>query len=539
MTSPVWDGDGRDPWLPARLDARLQAAEAERDIRAVVWSVLSDWLIQTARRVLRGETMPPDPDAVWARVPAWREAVETILTAAIGPAITRAYDLVVGTGYSWTQRPAMVRYLSEVRNRLVRVPDEVYDLVAGQVSVGANLGESIPKISDRVDEVLSTTASERWPNRATVIARTETIGALNAARMDGFKVVVEEDPDTDYEVMWLATDDRRTRRTHDEADGQRVPFGTQFTVGGFPLAFPGDPTGPPQEVIQCVTGDALVSHGDVRRAYRRLYRGPLVTIDLDSGERLSGSPKHPVLTPNGWVALGELNQGDDLIGTPLRDLSVAGNQDVQAQPPSAAQLYDALAQSGHTTRLGGSVMDFHGDGTDGQIDVVTADVHLVIGDQTARGEELEEFLLATPDLPGATGSEGRSPLLGSRTPGGEVSGLYLPSAFLGRHRSPLHTFGLGAPANGLPSLQEATSDDRARNAERFRQSLLRFAGTVTTHNVVSVQIDPFHGHLYNFETYTGCYIVSKIVSHNCRCTPLLVEAGEVLDMSNRQSRRDR
>lgn len=261
MTGPVWDGRGRDPWLPARLDARLEAAVVERDIRAAVWAALSDWLVQTSRRVLRGD-QPPDLDAIWARVPAWREAVDLILNGEIFKALALAFEKIFGKRFAWTQRPAMVAYLAEVRNRLVRVPDEVYDLVAGEIAAGANLGESIPKLSQRVDNVLSTTHSERWPNRATVIARTETIGALNASRADAFNAVAEADPDTEYERIWLATDDSRTRPTHDVADGQRVPLGSPFVVGGFALAFPGDPTGPPQEVIQCRCTSLLVEKGE-------------------------------------------------------------------------------------------------------------------------------------------------------------------------------------------------------------------------------------------------------------------------------------
>jgi hypothetical protein len=177
VTRPVWDGDGRDPWLPARLDARLEAARVERDIRAAVWAALSDWLVQTSRRVLRGDLrgdLPPDPDAIWAMAPLWREAVDLILSGEVAKALALAFEKLLGSG-NWTQRPAMTRYLAEVRNRLVRIPDEVYDFVAGQIAHGANLGESIPKLAARVDNVLSTTASERWPNRATVIARTECL----------------------------------------------------------------------------------------------------------------------------------------------------------------------------------------------------------------------------------------------------------------------------------------------------------------------------------------------------------------------------
>lgn len=261
MTQPVWDGEGVDPWLSARLYAAAEVAEVERDIREVFWAVLSRWLVETARRVLRG-TEPPDLNAVWARVPAWHDAVDQVVNGRIRDAMGVAYRRVLGEDYSWKQRAAVAVYLSEVRNRLVRVPDEVYELVAGQVVQGVNLGESVPKLAARVDEVLSTTGSERWPNRSTVVARTETIGALNAARLDAFRVAAEEEPDVRFEKMWLATVDARTRDTHRAADGQRVPLDASFSVGAASLAFPGDPTGPAREVIQCRCTMLLVEPGE-------------------------------------------------------------------------------------------------------------------------------------------------------------------------------------------------------------------------------------------------------------------------------------
>lgn len=255
----TWDGQGTDPWLPQRLQARLDVAEAERDIRTAFWAALSDWLVVTGRRVMRGD-QPPDLDAVWARVPAWHDAVTLLLRGEIFKAIGLAFRRLLGADFVWDQRPFVTRYLAEVRNRLIRIPDEVFDLMAGQVAQAVNLGEGIPKIAQRVDNILSITESDRWPNRATVVARTETIGALNAGRFDAFQVLAaDEGP---MEKLWLATADRRTRATHRAADGQRVPVGDLFSVGGFELAFPGDPTGPAQEVIQCRCTMLLVEPGE-------------------------------------------------------------------------------------------------------------------------------------------------------------------------------------------------------------------------------------------------------------------------------------
>lgn len=271
MTGPVWDGRGTDPWLPQRLEARLEVAGAERDIRRSVWAELSGWLVETARAVLRGGARP-NPDAVWARVPAWRDAVDRVVSGSIRSALGSAFRAVMGPDHPWDQRTRVVAHLAEVRNRLVRIPDDVFDLITHQVATGVNLGEGIPELRARVDEVLSTTESERWPNRATTIARTESISALNAGRMEGFLAAAAEEPDVAFELLWLSTDDHRTRPTHEDADGQRVPLGSPFIVGGFELRFPGDPLGPPQEVISCRCVPLLVEQGESIDMSNRQYR---------------------------------------------------------------------------------------------------------------------------------------------------------------------------------------------------------------------------------------------------------------------------
>lgn len=272
MTGPVWDGEGQDPWLPDRLDALLNAAEAEQIVYESVWEALSSWLVTTSRRILAGPV--PDPEAIFAQVPAWKRAIDQIITTAILPVMSWAYEGIFGTGYDWRERSAVLAYLVGVKNRLVRTPDEVFNLVTGQLAAGVTLGEGIPELRARVEQVLSLTDTERWPNRAVTIARTESLGALNSSRTDSFQAFTEEDEsDTEYERMWLATADSRTRETHRVADGQRVGVADPFMVGGFPLMFPGDPTGPPQEVINCRCTSLLLEKGEnVNLADRQLAR---------------------------------------------------------------------------------------------------------------------------------------------------------------------------------------------------------------------------------------------------------------------------
>lgn len=270
MTRPVWDGEGEDPWLPERLESILDADTAERAVYESVWSILSAWLVATSRRVLGG--VVPDPDAIFAQVPSWERDVADLIARTIIPIMDRAYAELFGGDFSWRERPAVLDYLAGVRNRLVRIPGEVFDLVSGQIAAGVTLGEGIPEIAERVEDVLSTTDSERWPNRAVVIARTEALGALNGSRADAFSAFADEE-DVEMERMWLSTIDSRTRPTHVLADGQRTGVTDPFMVGGFPLMFPGDPSGPPQEVIQCRCTTLLLEKGEIVDLSHRQSRG--------------------------------------------------------------------------------------------------------------------------------------------------------------------------------------------------------------------------------------------------------------------------
>lgn len=291
MTSgPVWDGEGTDPWLPQRLRALAWLIEQERHVFDDWYARLSAWLVKVARAVLR--TLRPDASALWAFVPDWRRDMDDFARSTIGPIMGHSYRVLLGDGYRFDSRPFVHTYLAQVANRMVNTPDQVFDLIAGEISEGSGLGESIPELADRVDTVLSATSTPRWKNRATVVARTETIGANNAGRFDAFQALAEEldadddeDEDgSDFEQMWLATDDDRTRRTHSRgwvddggqfiagADGQRVPLGQPFTVGGFELRFPGDPSGPAHEVIQCRCTTLLLRVGEEIDLSNRQFR---------------------------------------------------------------------------------------------------------------------------------------------------------------------------------------------------------------------------------------------------------------------------
>jgi hypothetical protein len=139
--------------------------------------------------------------------------------------------------------------LALTQNLLVRLPDDVYNLVFAQLSEGQSAGESAEQIADRIDRVLTFTGSQWWPNRAKVITATEThrawmSGVLGAAQF-------YQPANGRWVKEWVSRSDEEVRPAHRRADGQTRTLRDTFTVGGESLMYPGDPAGRASLVIRC------------------------------------------------------------------------------------------------------------------------------------------------------------------------------------------------------------------------------------------------------------------------------------------------
>ncbi len=83
--------------------------------------------------------------------------------------------------------------------------------------------------------------------RAVSIARTEILIAQSQGAFRQYEEIGVHRKD------WLDTDDGRTRPTHREAGRTQkgIPIDEPFHVGKALLMYPGDPSGPPEEIILC------------------------------------------------------------------------------------------------------------------------------------------------------------------------------------------------------------------------------------------------------------------------------------------------
>lgn len=335
----------------------------------------------------------------------------------------------------------------------------------------------------------------------------------------------------------------------------------------------------------CVPADTLVDAPLLVSAYRRWYDGTMVQVRTTKGRQLTITPNHPVLTVRGWVPAGGLVVGDDLVSGSLGERSALRDPHVQDVPSEISQVFHALRNAGSAGRVMGLPVDFHGDGRDGEVDVVRADGLLLDRLKAVLSQPTEQFGFIAPDTLAAF------ELLRERL-GRFVSGGLMPApdsnmgsvgegaALLPREFRQAQSAGLGASSNWHTGGDQSSTNRGTANAVALRKAGLTFAGHVAADNliyrkievpsrslaaqthtcdpqslanrraldleadaklayrlsgqiasdkIVGVDISPFHGYVFNLETLPGWYVASGIIVHNCKCYWSLVDKGETVE----------
>lgn len=362
------------------------------------------------------------------------------------------------------------------------------------------------------------------------------------------------------------------RQDHKERDGlvYLIPGSWAHKKG---LVKPG-PAGSLDKITQpaeepfCFPGDTSVPFADgVEAAYRRWYSGPVATIRTASGRVLTGTPNHPILTVRGWVAIGAVQKGDQVIEMADQVGQMSEHHQHGAQP-SIADAFAAIEQVGAPQKRSGQMQQFHGDGSEGDVDIVVPHRPLAFGFDADAAEGLHQFRLAVPDGGGAPLSalDLRRGVLLAASDGG-MSGMHEPLSpvfALPRHAEPVgvgpvaqgnalcldrlcdrptadaealcdrqdafaalvgagngagvdagHDASLGRSGHALGTHAGAEGEDV--HAERTGDLLVCLPFAAQTASVVHVNRHEWSGHVFNLQTASGLYVAGGIVAHNCRC----------------------
>lgn len=294
---------------------------------------------------------------------------------------TEAAQLLLG---ELGQGDGLRELLDREQIRIKSIADSRLDELGRHLAAGAARGDSADTIAADITALLSN------PARAQMIAATELARAVSAGTVDGYKQsgVTHAAWSTAYDLRVCPACDAN------EAEGAHE-LGIPFTSGA---------VYPPQHPM-CFPAGVVVTGPSAVAASSRRYEGDLVTVVFADGQEVPVTPNHPVLTPDGWVAAGDLREGSQVLRArdPDRVTSLVCPDDRQA----VSRIEDVAASLRETGPVATGFMpvsaeDFHGDGAgDYQVEVVSAAWHTV-GNVVSEVDEQrsERGLASAPGLAG-------------------------------------------------------------------------------------------------------------------------------------------
>lgn len=324
----------------------------------------------------------------------------------------------------------------------------------------------------------------------------------------------------------------------------------------------------PKQKIGCFPGDMPVTlENGVLHLWRAHFHGPMIHVYVGT-DLLKGTPNHPVLTARGWVPLGLLNEGDDVVCMAQQRGDVVRNEE-DHPVTTFHELFETLAlHFGADMGVDGRRFDFHGDLPDGDVDQISlVNDDLPLGLEAGAVKDVVKLLLTHTDgwmRSAVFGGEGEVlgedstglthlPISDLRADAGVAeatglagcsdrdaipqqdianvgSGIFL-NAQMGsdlcsrhagfvepydvrRHRVPVD------PSNrsNAPSAQLLAEVVR-READRGSRVFHLGARLYEFRSVVEKSVRDFSGHVFTMETTTGNYSVSaaSVQAKNCGC----------------------
>ena len=417
------------------------------------------------------------------------------------------------------------------------------------VATGKNPRETARVMRSGVNQALDLTRS-----RALTISRTETMRVHRDASLENYKANAE----AVRGWVWLCACDLRSCPSCWAMHGTFHDFREVF--GSHP---------------NCFVAGTVIDAPPVNGSSSRWYEGEVVEVEMRSGNRFTVTPNHPILTTEGWVGAGFLDEGSRVIRA-LDAKAVLGKvcPDHEHVPAMIEDIAETLGGLGgvRSSRVPTSSVDFHGDGGGSEVSVVRSNCLLQDALDAPISKPLSQcrFVVRSRDSLAFSRQGSRAKLFDSaRLPAnsGVCSGRVL-EVVLGRPERHHESIRVGLISHCDATPEQRPMDDRSGNTngdtdrllglasevaarnlavvhnsqrpvvaqldtgfskhavdyflgdpEKASHLLTRLAGLVYSDEVIKVRRHPFEGHVYNLQTSTGWYIANGIIAHNCRCSP--------------------
>lgn len=404
---------------------------------------------------------------------------------------------------------AVMAFCKETQETTSKEINRALDDLRSEIAEGLERGEVKNQMMERVKGVFDRAENDRaWRIAVTEASRGQHQAAIMTAQETGLKL----------KKVWLLSSDACPECQ--PLAGKSVGLEDNFAIEG---------TGPYSHISapplhpHCLLGETPVLASGAIGAMKAYYSGPIVTIVFRSGDRISCTPNHMLLTPTGFARASQLVKGDNIISCSVRNRGFGCHPDDYRQPTEIEQVVTSLAKSSGMSPVSVPVSPeyLHGDAAfcKGNIDIVRSDCLLRHNLQTQHCGQ-PTFIRTTDDgfslSPKSTIAQILKGLV-LATDGG-MGSLRESQSLLWRSPAHSHNHAFASVPGDDPRFQKSCHDGLTTYAKSLRQCFHRFAGLMTTDYIVDVQVNAFHGMVYDLNTTSTLYLIGNgHVSSNCRC----------------------
>lgn len=372
--------------------------------------------------------------------------------------------------------------------------------------------------------------------RATLIARTETSTFMSKFRATRYG----EAGITRY--RWTTAHDERVRPWHKHLDGMIREYANPPVIDERTGS-----TGNPGEFPNCFPYDSRVDFAcGIKKAFRHRFNGKLTSIILESKKTIRATPNHPVLTLCGWKPIGLLNNSDYVLDI-SKELRFPTKSDVKKSVPMIGKIFEALRESYPSLFFPGERKQFHGDGSDCDVNVVNATRGLINSGKIKTEKPLQKDIFSPSPLLTTTQREllsNLSPLILSDQFHTHMGGRSQGTSFLKRKPGHTKSIRLRPISDRYTIFNKPSTDNYAADSSSKRDRKLALTTHVSINERLWVKLksilvenappscfgrfirvhhvfeSPFRGDVFNLETVGGYYTTDGVVVSNCRCIDL-------------------
>jgi hypothetical protein len=465
----------------------------------------------------------PVTDVAAYRAQAERAARKLIgnLVTSIGQGQRLAIREVIATGY---REGLPVKRLAETLRGVVGLDERRAGALAKfQAKLQARADLTAPQRA----RLAAREEARLLKSRTLAIAKTESVRAGSRAQEAVWQAAIAEGElaGEQLEREWLPSPSACPEICAPLA-GARAEIDGEFPGEG------GD--GPPAHPNCLPPGVLVVPVGRVQAATQRPYNGFVVILRTAGGHELACTPNHPVLTGSGEWKAAELVDAGEYVVARCREKH-GGFLDVQNEhsPALIEDIAKTLRGSTHvaTVEVEVSAEDFHGDvANQGEVAVIWSDRRLLTDELAPRPQQLRQLVFegANAELTrfASPCPQHSFPLRAAAPTDRAVGGRDLVTTLLRGHPGVPNQQLLAHGAQPRAALAQGSLDNATVDAIAMRELQDRIAGLVAPEQIISREVHPFRGHVFNLQTSAGAFFAGGILTHNCQCGQRLVRRGE-------------